>query len=69
VRILDTDHFSLLFRKDPKVSVKVALFKPEELAITIITAEEQLRGRLDWIRQAAQSSKPERLTQAYWLLK
>ncbi len=50
--ILDTDHVSLFQRNDPYVSAHVLATPSEELATTIITVEEQLRGRLDRIRQA-----------------
>jgi len=53
--ILDTDHFSLLQRGHPLVSQRVNLIPAEEIATTIITAEEQLRGRLDVIRRANSS--------------
>lgn len=50
--ILDTDHISLFQRNHPQVSARVLRTPPLELATTIITVEEQLRGRLDRIRQA-----------------
>jgi tRNA(fMet)-specific endonuclease VapC len=60
--ILDTDHVSLLQRKHPQVSVRVLATPPLELATTIITVEEQLRGRLDRVRQA---QTDEEITKAY----
>lgn len=50
--VLDTDHLSLLQRGHSQVAAKVLATPPEFLAITIITAEEQLRGRLSQIRKA-----------------
>jgi tRNA(fMet)-specific endonuclease VapC len=50
--ILDTDHLSLLQRRHPQVSARVLATPPLELATTVITVEEQLRGRLDRVRQA-----------------
>jgi tRNA(fMet)-specific endonuclease VapC len=50
--ILDTDHVSLFQRNDPRVSARVLATPPQELAITVITVEEQLRGRLDRVRRA-----------------
>ncbi len=50
--ILDTDHISLLQRRHPRVATRVLSTPPQELATTIITVEEQLRGRLDRVRQA-----------------
>ena len=44
--VLDTDHFSLHLRGHPQVRERLALLPPQDVAITIITAEEHLRGRL-----------------------
>lgn len=59
--ILDTDCFSLWQRNHPLVIEKVQE-NCENLAITIITAEELIRGRLHVIRRASQS---EQLVLAY----
>lgn len=50
--ILDTDHVSLFQRNDPHISARVLAIPPRELTTTIITVEEQLRGRLDRVRRA-----------------
>jgi tRNA(fMet)-specific endonuclease VapC len=50
--ILDTDHISLFQRRDAAVSARVLLTPAVELATTVITVEEQLRGRLVRIRRA-----------------
>jgi tRNA(fMet)-specific endonuclease VapC len=50
--ILDTDHLSLFQRNHPYVSTRVLATSPLELATTIITLEEQMRGRLNRVRQA-----------------
>ena len=50
--ILDTDHLSLLGRGQQQVTAKLNATPPGETAITIITAEEQLRGRFLQIRRA-----------------
>jgi tRNA(fMet)-specific endonuclease VapC len=50
--ILDTDHISLFQRNDPHVSARVLATPPQELVTTVITVEEQLRGRLDRVRRA-----------------
>jgi tRNA(fMet)-specific endonuclease VapC len=50
--ILDTDHISLFQRNDPYVSARILATPPQELATTVITVEEQLRGRLDRVRRA-----------------
>jgi tRNA(fMet)-specific endonuclease VapC len=51
--VLDTDHISLFQRRQPKVISRLARYKSTEIAITIITVEEQLRGRLQVIRRAS----------------
>lgn len=50
--ILDTDHISLFQRRDDAVSARVLSTPAVELATTVITVEEQLRGRLARIRRA-----------------
>ncbi|MBI3951536.1 MAG: hypothetical protein HY314_13880 [Acidobacteria bacterium] len=50
--ILDTNHVSLFQRNNPHVSARVLATPPLELATTIITVEEQVRGRLDRVRRA-----------------
>jgi tRNA(fMet)-specific endonuclease VapC len=64
--ILDTDSVSLFQRRHPSVCQRVSIAKPEEIAITIITVEEQLRGRLNIIRQASSANE---LVSAYTKLK
>lgn len=60
--ILDTDHLSLQQRGHQKLLAHLNQIPPDEIAITVITVEEQLRGRLAQIR-AAQSDV--NLIQAY----
>jgi tRNA(fMet)-specific endonuclease VapC len=50
---LDTDHLSLILRGHPKIHQRLTAISPEQVAITIITAEEQLRGRLAQVKKAA----------------
>ena len=50
--ILDTDHLSLFQRRHPQVVAKLKATPLPQRAITIITVEEQLRGRLSQIRKA-----------------
>jgi tRNA(fMet)-specific endonuclease VapC len=50
--ILDTDHISLFQRYDAAVSARVLSTPAVELATTVITVEEQLRGRLAQVRRA-----------------
>jgi tRNA(fMet)-specific endonuclease VapC len=50
--ILDTDHISLFQRRDPHVTARVLATPALELATTVITVEEQVRGRLGQVRRA-----------------
>ncbi len=50
--ILDTDIFSLFQRAHPLVYQRVNRVPSGELATTVITAEEQMYGRLNRIRRA-----------------
>lgn len=63
--VLDTDHLTLLQQNHPLVVQRVATINSEDIAVTVVTAEEQLRGRLDAIRQASQLSQSDRLVWAY----
>lgn len=44
--ILDTDHVTLHQHNHPQVVAKMRTCAPDELAITVVTVEEQIRGRL-----------------------
>jgi tRNA(fMet)-specific endonuclease VapC len=50
--ILDTDHISLFQRRHPPVTSRVLATPPLELATTVVTVEEQFRGRLERVRRA-----------------
>ncbi|VXD17234.1 conserved hypothetical protein [Planktothrix serta PCC 8927] len=50
--ILDTDHISLFQRQHPVVTQRVITVSPEEVAVTIVTVEEQFYGRLNQIKKA-----------------
>ncbi|MEA5595086.1 type II toxin-antitoxin system VapC family toxin [Rivularia sp. UHCC 0363] len=50
--ILDTDTLSLFQRAHPLISQRVNAIPKEQLAVTIITFEEQMYGRLNRIRRA-----------------
>lgn len=67
--LLDTDHFSLFERGHQQVVDHFIQLPAHEIGITIITAEEKIRGRLAYLRSLL--SKPGRLEeqlQAYrWL--
>src|SRR2546425_3074997 len=44
--LLDTDHVSLHERGHLPLRARLASFPPEEVAVSIVTGEEMLRGRL-----------------------
>jgi tRNA(fMet)-specific endonuclease VapC len=50
--ILDTDHVSLFQTGHPLVTQKIQSIEPNEIAVTIVTVEEQMYGRLNRIRRA-----------------
>ncbi|OCR02899.1 nucleic acid-binding protein [Oscillatoriales cyanobacterium USR001] len=50
--VLDTDHVSLFQQNHPIVSRRIKALNPEEIAVTVITVEEQFYGRLNQIRRA-----------------
>jgi tRNA(fMet)-specific endonuclease VapC len=50
--VLDTDQLSLLQRGDPHVAARVGAAAPEALAVTIVSVEEQVQGRLAVLRRA-----------------
>jgi tRNA(fMet)-specific endonuclease VapC len=63
--ILDTDHISLLQRGYPAVEQRIRNINLNDIAITIISVEEQLYGRLNSIRRA---KSPETLKTSYQAL-
>lgn len=50
--ILDTDSVSLFQNGHLNVSKRITATSPENIAVTIITFEEQVRGRFNVIKQA-----------------
>ncbi|NET28304.1 type II toxin-antitoxin system VapC family toxin [Okeania sp. SIO1I7] len=50
--VLDTDHVSLFQRGHPIFTRLINRAKAEEVAVTVVTAEEQLRGQLHIVRRA-----------------
>ncbi len=56
LRILDTDHLSLIQRGNPFIRKRLNTVNPQDIAITIVTATEQLRGRINTINRADSSS-------------
>jgi tRNA(fMet)-specific endonuclease VapC len=60
--VLDTDHLTLLRRGDPNVVRRVAAKPATDLAVTIISIEEQFRG---WFTQVRKARGADRLAPAY----
>jgi len=63
--VLDTDILTLLRLTDPRVCQQVAAHPPTELATTVITVEEQLRG---WYTRVRRARKRDELAKAYQAL-
>ncbi len=57
LRILDTDHLSLLHRGNTLIRQRLSMFNPQDIAITIVAASEQIRGRMNIISRADSSSE------------
>ncbi|MGK7943647.1 MAG: type II toxin-antitoxin system VapC family toxin [Microcystaceae cyanobacterium] len=55
--ILDTDHITLFQMGHPLIVQRINLLADEEIASTIISVEEQVKGWLNAIKQSKQSSK------------
>jgi tRNA(fMet)-specific endonuclease VapC len=61
--ILDTNHITLLEHRHPNILKRIEDIDEEDLAITIITAEEQIRG---WFKVMNEPNiRPTRLVNAY----
>jgi len=60
--ILDSDHVSLHQRRHAAVVHRLASLPPDDVFVTIVTVEEQLRG---WLAVVRRTSTPERLIAAY----
>jgi tRNA(fMet)-specific endonuclease VapC len=50
--ILDTDHVSLFQTGHPLITQRIQSIDPNSIAVTIVTVEEQMYGRLNRIRRA-----------------
>ncbi len=50
--ILDTDHITLLQHNHPLLIARLATLPPKNVAVTIVSAAEQLKGRLAQINRA-----------------
>jgi len=64
--VLDTDHITLLQHGHPQIAERFIATPESDVAASIVTYEEQLRGRLAVIRQ---SKSPARLAVAYLRLR
>src|SRR4051812_4669531 len=60
--VLDTDVLTLFERGHLAVASRIAGHSPQEIAISVVTVEEQLSG---WYAQLRQAKAPEKLTWAY----
>ena len=60
--VLDTDLLTLYYRGDPIVVRRVHERPPGELAISILTVDEQLTG---WYTLTRQARRPEEIARAY----
>jgi tRNA(fMet)-specific endonuclease VapC len=65
VWILDTDHISLWQRQHIPVLTRLDAIGVENIAVTVITVEEQFRGRLDKVRRA--NSEAARISAYGWM--
>lgn len=66
--VLDTDHLSLLERGNPRVQGRLQQIDPTSVAITIVTAEEKMKGRLAAINAVSGIERVDRLAVAYQAL-
>jgi tRNA(fMet)-specific endonuclease VapC len=58
--ILDTDHISLFQRGNPTVTRKIQAIARQDIAVTIVSYEEQIRG---WVKIVSRSASDlEQLT-------
>ncbi len=66
--VLDTDHLSLLERGNPKIQGRLRQLDTNAVAITIVTAEEKVKGRLAAINSLSGIERVDRLAVAYQAL-
>jgi tRNA(fMet)-specific endonuclease VapC len=60
--VLDTDTLQLFQDEHPRVVARVESVAPGDLAISVVSVEEQVSG---WYAQLRQAKRPERLAWAY----
>ncbi len=63
--IFDTDHISLWQRQHDPIIQRIDAVGVKNITITVITVEEQFRGRLDMIRRA--DSEAKRIAAYGWM--
>ncbi len=63
--VLDTDHLSLIQRSDARVSVRYLATPRGDVAASIVSFEEQMRG---WLAHINHSRTPDQICLAYDLL-
>jgi tRNA(fMet)-specific endonuclease VapC len=63
--LLDTDHLTLIQRGEPKVSARYLVTPRAERVASVISFQEQIRGRLAVVNKV---TDPDQLSQAYQLL-
>jgi tRNA(fMet)-specific endonuclease VapC len=63
--ILDTDHLSLLERGNVPIQQRLQHMQASSVVITIVTAEEKVKGRLAAINRLSGMDKIDRLAEAY----
>jgi tRNA(fMet)-specific endonuclease VapC len=60
--VLDTDILTLLQERHAAVLARVAAHRPDELAVTIISVEEQLSG---WYQRLRRAKQPHEIAKVY----
>lgn len=65
--ILDTDCYSLIQRGNPQITDRIQQIDPSQIYITIITVQEQIKGRFKNIDEAKNS--PKLIVSYGWLQK
>jgi tRNA(fMet)-specific endonuclease VapC len=63
--VLDTDSLSLLERGNPKIQDRLRQVNADSVAISIVTAEEKMKGRLAAINSLSGIERIDRLAVAY----
>lgn len=63
--VLDTDHVSEFQRRNSKVVQRIYRINPNNIAVTIISVEEQVRGQLKVINEMNNLKSGDSLVQAY----